>query len=109
METKEFIDIFSGYIGKITEDDRRIKISNKNRIITYYQSGEVFADQIVLCEIEFDKINKSLNGRENTYRLLGGFGYPPPISEETLRHNLQRFGFKQKEQPKQMQLSIFDL
>lgn len=106
MTREEFIEIISGYIGKITEDNERVKITNKNRIITHYQSGEVCDDQVVQCEIEFDKIKGSLNGKENTYRLIGGFGYPPPISEKEVKYNLERFGFKKKEQPKVGQISF---
>ena len=109
MTREDFIQIASGYVGKITEDDNRVKITNKNRLITYYQSGEVCEDKVVQCEIDFDKRNQSLNGKEETYRLIGGFGYPPPIDKEWLLKALEKFGFQPKQKQETTQLSLFDL
>ncbi len=109
MTREEFIEIASGYIGATTEDYNRVKIINKNRLITYYQNGEVCEDKVVQCEIAFDKRDQSLDGKEATYMLLGGFSFPPPIDKEQLRRALEKFGFQVKQKQEATQLSLFDL
>lgn len=97
MTGEEFRAIVNGYNGEITEDENTIKISAKNRLITHYQSGEVFADRIVPCYIAFDKNCDTLQGEEATFSIIGGFSWCSPIKKETVIEQLERYGFKKKQ------------
>ena len=105
MTREEFIKIVSEYAGALSEDNRYIKITSNNRIKDYYQDGSVHTDKIVRCEIIFCKEDESVQGAEDTYSIIGGFAFPAPIAEKTLRDKLDKYNFKKAEG---RQLNLFD-
>lgn len=90
---EDFISIVQEYKGNLLETKDKVIFSANNRIKNYYQNGKVAEDKVVPCKIVFYKDTESLSGEEKTYRILGGFGSPPPITEDFLRKMLERYNF----------------
>lgn len=106
MTKEEFKQTCSNYIGNFKEEGGEIKFYNNNRLVVHYANGEVWVDKKVYCEISLTE-RGSLNGYEQTYEILGGFGMPSACSTiDELKHQLDRYQFQKI---KVRQLSIFDL
>ena len=95
---QDFISIVGEYKGNLRETANEVIFTAKNRIKNYYKSGEVAEDKVVPCKIVFDKGTGALSGEETTFRIIGGFNFPAPISEEVLRSILERYNFLKQEQ-----------
>ena len=90
----KFIEIASNYIGEIKEEGERIWIENKNKITSYYQSGEIHRQERVLCKVGL--WGNSLFADEKTCAILGGaFGID--FSPDLLESYLKRYGFEEEE------------
>ena len=102
--------IMERYEGEIREDEGEISISAKN-FLTRYENIETedgikmqLTVRRPLCVIKAK--DGAMEGYESTCEILGGFGNMP-LTEKGLAHELERYGFKKKEEPKYEQLTLF--
>lgn len=109
MTKEEFKQVCNDYVGtlkEVNDEYNQIIFTNQNRLITYYDNGEVCHDKKVECEIYLG-VKGNIGAYEETGGIIGGVGCPPAYStKEVLIQLLKRYNFQKI---KAKQLSIFDL
>lgn len=110
-EFELFKRICGEYEGKFTEEENRITFTARNKIASHYQDGSVHTEKVVVCNLHLKMYENEekgqwfcLSGEEESYSIIGGFS--TTFKEESLRHNLGRYGFKKKTKE---QITLFDL
>lgn len=95
MKENEFLEIIKGYEGEIVVDDCYIIIKATNNL-----NGKR-----VKCVMSYNRKQGYFDGFEQTYSILGGFGYPKDsFNEEDVKKQMDRYCFLKK---KVEQLSLW--
>lgn len=106
MTMDQFRAIAEGYEGRIfyrLGGKHEIAIECKNTIYERWEDGRRVPHK-VRCEISMDEDAQKLDGHEDTYSIIGGFG-GMDANEKNLIRELERYGFeKKKESWEQMSL-----
>lgn len=98
---ERFLEVAKQYDGEIKEEENRLFIESKNKIRSYYESGEIHREEKVICKVGL--WGNKLFADEKTCQILGGM-LGVNYDNDILVFYLDKYGFNKK---KYVQQSLF--